>query len=59
MRTVHGRKAPPRSWIAPELRSVERAEREAAIGDPAFDGDLSSVTDRMMAAFVRVVSALN
>ena len=25
----------------------------------AFDGDLASVTDRMMAAFVRVVSALN
>ena len=25
----------------------------------AFDGDLASVTDRMMAAFVQVVSALN
>ena len=25
----------------------------------AFDGDLASVTDRMMAAFVRVVSAVN
>jgi hypothetical protein len=25
----------------------------------AFDGDLAHVTDRMMAAFVRVVSALN
>jgi hypothetical protein len=56
---VPGRKAPPRSWIAPEPRSVERAEQEAAIGVPVVDGDLTHVTDRMLAAFVRVVSALN
>jgi hypothetical protein len=49
----------PRPSAVPWRRRAAGVDRATLADFLAFDGDLASVTDRMMAAFVRVVSAVN
>jgi hypothetical protein len=51
--------ASPRPSAVPWRMRAVAIDRATLADFLAFDGDLASVTDRMMAAFVRVVSALN